>query len=169
MKRIWLRNARKYALIDDSDWELVSGYNWYLTSRGYVATTTKIGKLKKICKLHTLIFKAPLGLQVDHLNRNGLDNRRENLRWCTHAQNQANRSLYKRNTSGYKGVSFHKPCQKWRAYIGRTPQQYLGVFHTKEDAARAYNAAAKELYGEFACLNKIKACTNTSKYGKNVT
>ncbi len=104
--------------------------------------------------MHRIIMNAPVGKQVDHINHNGLDNRKENLRLATPAQNQANQKLSKANTSGFKGVSFDKKKKKWAAYIGKQSRN-LGRFLDIRDAARAYNDAAKLAYGEFAKLNPL--------------
>jgi hypothetical protein len=101
-------------------------------------------------------MQAPDGIEVDHENRNGLDCRRTNLRLATHRQNIMNTGLRPANTSGYKGVSWDKENQKWRASIRAYGRSYnLGRFSTKEEAARAYNEAASRLHGSFARLNLI--------------
>ena len=109
--------------------------------------------------MHRLIMNAPKGLQVDHINNVGIDNRRFNLRLCNQSNNQANRGLDKDNTSGYKGVTFKKdkPRNKpWQAQINYKGKHYsIGYFATKEEAAKAYNAKAKEFFGEFARLNPM--------------
>lgn len=93
---------------------------------------------------------------VDHINRNGLDNYRCNLRPATRLQNRMNCGLSKRNKSGFKGVSWHKSCNKWVAKIEINDKSiYLGLFDDKIEAAKAYNAAAKKHFGEFAWLNPI--------------
>ncbi len=92
--------------------------------------------------------------QVDHINGDGLDNRKENLRICDTSKNVINRSIGKINTSGYKGVNWRKKSKKWVARIGFNNKRiYLGDFNNKEDAARAYDTAALKYYGEFAKLN----------------
>lgn len=102
-------------------------------------------------RLHTFLTGWPL---VDHVNGNGLDNRRANLRAATPGQNQANMRRPRTNTSGFKGVSWFARTGKWRAYIGFENRQiHLGYFATPEEAARTYDAKAVELYGEFARPN----------------
>ena len=106
--------------------------------------------------MHRLILGCGPGEEVDHRNGNGLDNRRGNLRPATHALNQANVRRV-RAKSGFKGVSrWVRPSPRpWRAHItvkGR--MKFLGAFATPEEAARAYDAAARELFGEFACTNE---------------
>ena len=87
---------------------------------------------------------------IDHINGIKSDNRWCNLREATRAQNIVNRPPGKNNTSGSRGVSFYRPSKKWRAQLSNgTANRYIGTFNTKEDAERAYNAAAKAVYGEF--------------------
>ena len=92
---------------------------------------------------------------MDHIDGDPLNNSLSNLRWATATENSRNRKKRKDNTSDHKGVSFHKPRGKWRAYIkvdGK--QKFLGYFHTKEEAAAVYEEAAKELHGEFFCSRR---------------
>jgi hypothetical protein len=105
--------------------------------------------------MHRLIMNAPIGYDVDHINHNGLDNRRCNLRVCTRTQNQAN-SKPRKKSSKYKGVSWSNSENKWRAFIringkGKT----IGRFDSELDAAEAYNNEAKKCFGEFAY---VEAC-----------
>ena len=96
----------------------------------------------------------PKGMVIDHINHNGLDNRRENLRICTNAENQRNRGKQKNNTSGYKGVDWRKDHKKWRARINKDNKTiHIGYYNIIEEAARAYDAKAKELHGKYAQLN----------------
>jgi len=144
------------AFIDDEDYGLVSQYKWcldikrnlfYAMTKGYID-----GKHKNI-KMHQLIMGAKHGQIVDHINHDGLDNRRANLRFCTHAENCRN-SYARKGYSKYKGVSFYKNTQKWSASImleGKS--KYIGSFFLEEDAARAYDEVAKKYFGEFARLN----------------
>lgn len=143
------------ALIDDEDYALVSQYKWQAkkhrnTWYAYASTPCVEGKRKRI-SMHRTIMGAKLGQQVDHINNNGLDNRRENLRFCTASQNCMNRA----NTWGastYKGVA--KKGNRWasRIMIGGV-YTWLGTFSSEEEAAMVYDAAAKNYYGKFANLN----------------
>ena len=142
------------ALVDDEDFERLSKFKWY-ASPAYAVRNGKDadGKAMQI-RMHREILNAKPDQEVDHVNRNGFDNRRENLRLCSHAENVRNRSSYKNNSSGFKGVSFHKGTGKWQARIRIDERlQHLGVHATAEEAARAYDAAAIEIHGKFASLN----------------
>jgi len=109
---------------------------------------------RTILHIHRLITGAPKGMDIDHINGNPLDNRKSNLRICTHTENMRNRGANKNNTSGYKGVGWHKKGKKWGATIKHNYKSvYIGLYEDKEEAARAYDKKAKELHGEFAYLN----------------
>lgn len=118
---------------------------------------TEYGTAREEYYLHRLITKAPVGIEIDHINRDGLDNRRSNLRWSTHSQNMLNKAKKLGCHSKYRGVGFrkgHSTGKPWRAYVTKDRKQlHLGWFATEIEAARAYNAAAMDLYGEFAIQN----------------
>jgi hypothetical protein len=107
--------------------------------------------------LHRFILCAAPGTIIDHKNGNGLDCTRENLRFVTSSQNQHNsgRRVYTgKRSSRFKGVHWHAETKKWVAQImAARKYHYLGLFADEEDAARAYDAAATELHGNFARLN----------------
>lgn len=108
--------------------------------------------------MHRLLIYVPPGFEVDHINRNGLDNRRANLRTCTKSENAANREKVGGDTSSkYKGVHRRADSGKWMARIkvnGR--RRSLGCFYSEEEAALAYNVAATEEFGEFARVNVVR-------------
>jgi hypothetical protein len=144
------------AIINDEDYEIVSKYKWCVTKHGNsfcAQTNVRIDGKRKTLRMHQLIMEAKGGQFVDHINGNGLDNRRENLRFCTNAQNQMNQRTTK-NISGYKGVFWYPRYNKWISKICYNKKEYfLGYFTDKIEAAKAYDAKAEELFGEFACLN----------------
>ena len=157
----------KNAIVDAEDFEWLSKWNWCtaLTGRGplfsfYAARSYWTKKGSRFLFMHNVIF----GDRCDHKNRNGLDNRRENLRACTPLQNSRNRGISKNNISGFKGVSFIASINKWRARItANGKSKFLGYFTSKELAACAYDLAAKKLFGEFAAPNfsTIGQCQRT--------
>lgn len=105
-------------------------------------------------KMHRTILDAPHGIDIDHVNRDGLDNRRGNLRLASRSENMRNSVSYSGSSSRYKGVAFHGETGKWRAQITNARYaRHLGVFEVEADAARAYDAAARQLFGEFARTN----------------
>lgn len=156
MKRVPV-GKNEYAMVDDDDYARVSAVNWYITGHGYAYSEKVLsGKTSKILMTHFIMGKPEKGFVVDHINRNRLDNRKDNLRFCTLAQNNMNRKMQKNNTSGYTGVFWHKPAKKWQVFICIDKKQtHVGIYADKKEAALAYNEAAKEHYGEFARLNVI--------------
>lgn len=153
MKKIKVNNKNNnvYALVDDDDYEKLSKHTWLLTIYGYARSMIKVDGKYKNTAMHRLIMKAKKGMFLDHINGNKLDNRKENLRFCSLSQNNCNRRLRSDNTSGYKGVTL-RPNGVWQAKVSR---RYIGTFQTKEEAARAYNEEAKKLFGEFCRLNVV--------------
>lgn len=148
MKRILLTRG-KYALVDDEDFDwLTSNWKWHFSS-GYAQTNFRLDDGGRITmKLHRLLISVPAGSELDHINGDGLDNRRVNLRLCTHQENMRNRPKNK-NKAGYKGV--YKNHARWQAAIKHNGKKiYLGNFSKPEEAAKAYDLKAKELFGEFA-------------------
>ena len=109
-------------------------------------------KKTTMLRLHRAILNPPKEKIIDHIDHNGLNNKRSNLRICTMAQNAANRRKVK-GSSNFKGVSWHKRHQMWQAKIQRGKWSHLGYFNDELEAAKAYDKAAKDLWGEFAKLN----------------
>lgn len=141
------------ALVDDDDYLKVKDYNWVMAKEGYVFFGKyNSGKRTRIL-LHRLIMRTPKGYFTDHRNHNRLDNRKENLRVCTAAQNSFNR-LKSSKILGYKGIYFNKDKQKWRADIHAYGKRiFLGLFESDIIAAKAYDIAAKKYHKEFAQTN----------------
>ncbi len=138
------------ALVDSEDVDLVIHTTWFLRCvRG-----TKYAVNGRHGLMHTMIMNPPNGMLVDHRDGNGLDNRRSNLRLCTPSQNQANRKKRGNHSSRFKGVRKYRLRGNWRAEIvveGKCI--FLGYFDTELEAAMAYDRAARESFGEYACLN----------------
>jgi len=158
MKEIKLSNNKGIVLVDDEDYDMLSQYKWHLHDKKnkYAISDIKINGKSKRKKMHRLIMGEPQGFEIDHIDRNTLNNQKNNLRIVTHSQNQMNKIKQKNNTSGYKGVSWHKHIKKWQGQIGFNKKNYsLGYFENEDDAARAYNQKAKELFKEYVCLNEV--------------
>jgi hypothetical protein len=157
MQTIPLTRGR-VSLVDDEDYAAVMAAGswqahrlrdgsdiWYAVRRQY-----SDGKRRHVA-LHTFLTGWSY---VDHINSDGLDNRRSNLRPVNASLNSANRRISSRNTSGYKGVSFQRSSGWWHAYIKvNQRRRHLGYFDTAEAAAHAYDAAALDIWGEYARTN----------------
>lgn len=149
------------ALIDAASAGLVfgEGLHWFAISSNlcFYAARNQYGPgghREKLIYMHRLILRLEPGEFVDHINRIGTDNRLANLRRCTRSENQANRRRSRSNSSGFKGVYFDRSKGKWRAGIQIAGKPiFIGLFEDKILAARAYDRAAKEEFGEFAVVN----------------
>lgn len=161
MKKIPLTRGQ-FALVDDDDYAELSGYKWYATKspnawyahRQFRHNTikNKKGQGKQIyVSMHRQIMKAPKSKNIDHKNGNGLDNRKSNLRFCTHAENMRNQ---KTMSCGYKGLRKTPDGKKWGVQICVDGVRHnLGLFTSQKAAAKEYDKLAKLLHGEFAALN----------------
>lgn len=154
MKTLQLYSGES-VLVDDDDYTIHSKVKWQLSPTGYVARSVSTNAVRKRVYLHRLIMNCPVGLVVDHINRNRLDNRKSNLRVCTQKQNTIAGNGWEKAEIKYKGVSYmrsggKKVLHKFRARINK---KQIGTFNTPEEAAKAYDQEAKRLYGEYAYLN----------------
>jgi hypothetical protein len=149
MKQIPLTQG-EFALVDDEDFEELSRYKWQVLRNG--PRSYAVRKAGKQIRMHRQITNAPDGMLVDHRDGNGLNNQRFNLRVCTAAENARNIRVHKDNKTGFKGVG--RSQGKYRAYIVVAKKFiFLGRFGDPESAARAYDKAAKQHFGQFARTN----------------
>ncbi len=143
----------KFALVDAQDYYQLVKYKWH-AARGVNTFYAAANWRGKGVIMHRVIMAPPDHLVVDHIDHNGLNNCRTNLRLCTTSQNNRNCSPKKGTSSRYKGVVWNKEKKKWRAAITfNKKSQLLGDFENEIAAAKAYDKKAAKLFGEFACLN----------------
>ena len=151
-----------HVLLDDEDYDrVVAEGKWYIQKDSrrevfYVRRATYENGKQKMIHLHRFIVDAPKGKVVDHINGDGRDNRKENLRICTHAENVRNRNTPPRGKVGYYGVNYStvKTVKKYEASLKGAPKKIFGgLFFTAEEAAVAYDELAKKHHREFATLN----------------
>lgn len=159
MKTIKLNN-NKVVKVDDDDFKELSLFHWYAPdNNGYYrarADFWKDGKKKSI-SMSRFITNCSKGMVVDHINGDTLDNRRSNLRVCTHSENMRNRRiLSKNNKTGYKGVSWNIFAKQWQVGISfKGKHMTVGYSRDIKEAAKIYNEAAIKYHGDFATLNKV--------------
>lgn len=142
----------RYAIVDAADYDMLNRYRWCTSGKGRRAYAARGHKGKHV-SMHRFLMKPPKGMVVDHINGNGLDNRRCNLRICTQQQNLYN-SRPKGKSSRFKGPCWDKSRQKWVVLIRYEGRNHMiGRFDDEIEAARAYDRKAYELFGEYAWLN----------------
>ena len=122
----------KYAIIDKEDLDKIKGYSWYFDKKNYARD-------RNGAMMHRIIMNCPYDKEIDHKDHDGLNNRKNNLRICTRSQNQENKLITKKNTSGFKGVSYKRSNKKYSASISyRNKHHHLGYFDSPEDAHHQY-------------------------------
>lgn len=160
MKKIELTQG-KYAMVDDSDFVALNQYAWQFKRErdginGYAVGRKYIGvrdgrEIYDNYSMHRLLMDAPKNMLVDHVNGNGLDNRRRNLRLCTKSENLCNRGPQKNNTSGHKNIVWHAQDKMWRVLLVKGGKKHDGgLFHDIEDAVKARDRLIKQVHGKFA-------------------
>lgn len=150
----------EFTIVDAEDYALLSKFHWQCWKGPWNNYAKGVVEGKNI-PLHRFLLNPSRDKVVDHINGDGLDNRRSNLRIVTTSQNGMNRKLSKNNSSGYKGVCYNKQRGKWMAYIMfEKKQRTIGYFANSLEAAKAYNKEASRLFGEFAKLNDVRATSH---------
>lgn len=157
MKEIPLTQGQ-VALVDDADYDWLMTMKWHAwrprrTGIFYARTSFWSPRPGTKC-MHQYLVDTPAGMEIDHIDRNGLNNQRHNLRAVPRWVNLTNRGMNRRNSSGFRGVCRSDGCESWRAQLSvQGKSLHLGNFPTPEEAARAYDAAAIEYRGEYTLLN----------------
>jgi len=143
--------------VDDIDFEWLNQWKWYAMKSGNTFYAARTSKEREKILMHRLILDITKGkVTPDHIDRNGLNNKRNNLRIATRSQNNINKIKKEKCSSIFKGVCITNDGKKWQAHIQKDYKQiYLGCFETQIEAALAYNNAAKKLHGKFANLNLL--------------
>jgi hypothetical protein len=151
MKSISLTKG-KYTLVDDKDYEYLSQYKWYVAESRGIFYAVRKPRLCKAILMHRVITDAPNGMDVDHVNGDGLDNQRKNLRVCTHSQNLTNVGRRINNKSGHTGVSWNKRDKRWyvQIRINKDERIHLGCFIEIQDAISVYKKAVNKYHGNFS-------------------
>ena len=147
----------KFAVVDSADCEWLSKFKWHAHERGRTWYARRAASTKTVFMHRAILEYHGSDLtsgEVDHVNGDGLDNRKSNLQIVSHAENIRKSRVQKNNTSGFRGVSWHKGDRRWQAFVEvDNIRKYLGSFKNKIDAALAYDQAAKKYFGRFATLN----------------
>ena len=161
VREVPVAGSDRPALVDAQDSNLVLGLTWWLDPQGGASTSIYRDGVKRNVPMHRIVLGlSDPSVHGDHRNHDRLDNRRENLRSCSHGDNMMNQQPRGTGFSIYKGVTRVLPhvhrTKPWQASISaRGKRHHLGYFYFERDAVLAYNAAAKELHGDFACLNEV--------------
>ena len=145
----------KYVIVDDEDYAELSRYKWQVIKgpKTYYAKRDSSRPRRRTVLMHRQIMNAQPRDEIDHENHRGWDNRKVNIRFCTRSENSANQ-LPRGGTSKYKGVSWHEKNQIWYAYIKVNRKRiYLGCYESEIEAAKSYDNAAINYFGEFANTN----------------
>ena len=166
----WTSNTNEEFYFDLEDYDKIKDYCWYEAGNHYIETNSYVGDKKHNLKLHRLIMMGNgfeiLNLDIDHIDRNKKNNKKDNLRICSHQKNTINTGIKSNNTSGIVGVSWRKDRNKWKAEINvENKYIYLGMFSNFDDAVRTRKEAEEKYFGEYFDHNSINKISN--KEGEN--
>lgn len=170
MKEIPLSRGM-FALVDDEDYEYLSKSKWHAQKGNTTFYAERLLRTAdrpngKSEKMHRVIMKATSDVDVDHIDHNGLNNQKPNLRLCSQSQNSQNMRAKPNTASGYKGVIWEKALRKWRTRIQLDGKlRTVGYFDDVVEAAIAYDIAAIETFGEFAYTNFRKSLSQSLSFG----
>ncbi len=153
MREILLTHGQ-VTLVDNEDFHKLNQYKWRVNTRRLnLYAIRRNGKMTS-SRMHREILNAPLGMEIDHIDGNGLNNQRSNLRVVTHMQNMQNAKTHRDNVSGFKGLSWDRKACKWMVRIQLEKKYlFLGLFKYKWSAVKAYDRAALKFFGRYAKLN----------------
>ncbi len=160
MKKIELHNRYEglIVLVDDDMYDQLNANKWQLNNSGYVSRTNIRNGKAHMLFMHHVVMPKKEGYQIDHINRDKLDNRRSNLRYVTRSQQIANKGSHKGSRSKYKGVTYN-PKNKYSKWMANISVDKIGIclgsFDSEEVAARAFNVAAESIHGKYAYLNDV--------------
>ena len=161
-KEIKLTNSDLVVLVDEKDYGTLSKFRWFF-DRGYARCVNNNKYMHRL--IMNVANKNWVNKQVDHINHDGLDNQKINLRVCSNKENHRNTLIHRVNKTGYKGVSF-STSNKLKPYEAKIRvdgiKKYLGHFSSSKSAAFAYNVAAKYYFGQFALLNSERSPNKTA-------
>ena len=153
----WTSNTNEEFYFDLEDYDKIKDYCWFLDNRGYILTNTFGSKNQKMIQMHRLLMNYPKNKDVDHINHNTKDNRKSNLRICSHCDNQKNMKLCSDNTSGVTGVSWDKSKNNWIAYIQSNNKSiYIGRYSDFDEAVKMRKEAEKIYFGEYSYDESMK-------------
>lgn len=154
----------KFAIVDDDAFDFLNQWKWCYCNSGYAIRSDYTSGVRVFVLMHRFILDAPKGMYVDHVDHNGLNNQRNNIRIATPSENHYNmRASSSEFSSKYKGVFYARQKQKWAARIHTDKQKhFLGYFNTELEAAQAYNLAATLSHGNFALPNDLSNHVETS-------
>lgn len=143
------------ALVDDEDYTFLARFKWHYAD-GYAGTGIHIGGRTYLFKMHRIIMPCPnSAVEIDHIDRNRLNNQKHNLRYADDKGNGRNRGLRSSNKSGYQGVWWWKKKKRWRTCVAADNKRFISLHRGLREAVISYNENARRLHGEFAFQNPV--------------